>query len=237
MSRTPLTSLRLLSEYMLSDQSKAMSHWEQHLTSINGEVMRLTAMVNNLLEAARLDSGVSQWNWGQVDLTTVCADVIGLLRPLIDPTRQSLSADGVPQGTTFKGDADAVRRLLVNLANNAIKHTRSGAIEIAAEQFAAPGAGMLRVTVRDNGAGMSEDVLARLGTAFALNSGVAGSSQTGGTGLGLAICKGIAAAHGGLVSVSSERGRGTTFIVTLRTDLDEPAQVPAELKILREAAS
>ncbi|MBX3405047.1 MAG: hybrid sensor histidine kinase/response regulator [Phycisphaeraceae bacterium] len=235
--RTPLTSLRLLSEYMLSDQNTAMTQWETHLTSINGEVLRMTDMVNNLLEAARLDSGVSQWNWGHVDLCAVCVNVLGLLRPLIDGTRQTLSADGVPPGTTMRGDPDAVRRLLVNLANNAIKHTRSGRIEIAAERNEAAGENLLRITVRDNGAGMSEDILARLGTAFAINSGVAGSSQSGGTGLGLAICKGIAAAHGGTVSVSSERGRGTLFCVTLRTDLEAPAQVPADLKILREAAA
>lgn len=235
--RTPLTSLRLLSEYMLTDQPSAMGEWETNLTSINSEVIRMTDMVNNLLEAARLDSGVSQWNWGTVHLSTIAEQVITLLRPLTNPDRQSLSADGVPGDLSFAGDPDAVRRLLVNLVSNAIKQTRDGRIEIVATTSTLDGHDWVQIQVRDNGIGMSEHILRRLGEAFAINSGVAGSSASGGTGLGLAICKGIAGAHGGHITVASHPGQGSVFTVALRRDLAEPAPIPAEMKILREAAA
>lgn len=235
--RTPLASLRLLSEYMLTDQHTAMKQWEEHLTAINSEVVKMTHMVNNLLEAARLDSGISQWNWGTVRLFDIATEVLLLLRPLIDSDRLTMSCENIPKDLCFHGDSDAIRRLLVNLVSNAAKHTRRGRIDVTAECYPSGGCRWIRVHIKDNGAGMSEDVLARLGDAFAINSGTAGSSETGGTGLGLAICKGIAGAHGGAIAVSSRLGHGSEFTVSLRGDLSEPAPIPAEMKILREAAA
>lgn len=235
--RTPLTSLRVISEYMLTDHDAAMSTWESHLTSINSEVVRMTDMVNNLLEAARLDSGVSQWNWGTVNLPAIAGQVLSLLLPLINRESQSLTADGVPADAVFSGDPDAIRRLLVNLISNAIKSTRNGRIEICAEFVSSEGHEWIRIQVRDTGTGMSEHTLRKLGDAFATNTGVAGSTNSGGTGLGLAICKGIAGAHGGYITVASEPGKGSVFNVMLRCDLTEPAPIPADLKIMREAAT
>jgi signal transduction histidine kinase len=231
--RTPLTALRLLSEYLLQDDHAAVEQWERYLKSMNGEVLRMTDLVNNLLEAARLDSGVSQWNWSGVNLAETCRDAVSVVSPLIQSGKVSLVTDIQPADLQIKGDPDAIRRLIVNLANNAVKHTREGQIKISI-RAAAP---MISIAVSDTGAGISQELAGRLGNAFAINSGVAGSSRTGGTGLGLAICKGIAAAHGGSISVASRPGRGTTFTVTIRADLEAPAAVPPDLKILREAAA
>jgi signal transduction histidine kinase len=231
--RTPLTALRLMSEYMLSDQAIAVAQWDRFLGSINGEVLRMTDMVNNLLEAARLDSGVSQWRWGTVEAAKVCGEALSLLRPLLNDAPVELRSIVEPENLVFSGDPDAIRRLLVNLVSNGIKHTRKGSIEVALRSRSA----QIVVTVTDTGTGIPEDVARRLGTAFAINSGIAGSSTSGGTGLGLAICKGIAAVHGGVISVSSKVGVGAVFTVTLRGDLEGPAAIPENLKIIREAAA
>ncbi|MEE9211521.1 MAG: sensor histidine kinase, partial [Phycisphaeraceae bacterium] len=79
-------------------------------------------------------------------------------------------------------------------------------------------------------------VLKNLGQAFVLNSGVVGSDYVKGTGLGLAICKGIAAAHGGSITVVSEPGQGCVFTALLRADLSEPAKVDASINLTQEAA-
>lgn len=235
--RTPLASLRLLSEYMLADHATAITEWDGFLHSINGEVLRMTDLVNNLLEAARLDSGVSQWNWGTVQLSTVCRDALDLLRPVAAGGEAALVADIEPTHLSFGGDADALRRLIVNLVNNALKHTPSGRVTVTARPAQRDGGCWVRLSVQDTGAGIPENVMQRLGDAFATNRGIADSGSTSGTGLGLAICKGIAAAHGGSMTVASEPGLGTTFTVMLRTDLPGPAPVPADLKIIREAAA
>lgn len=235
--RTPLTSLRLLSEYLLSGQRDTIELWEHFLRSINSEVLRMTDMVNNLLEAARFDSGLSKWNWGEVGLAGVCRDAISVVEPQVDKGRVSLEAAVEPPDLTMQGDPDAIRRLLVNLISNAIKHTESGRIDVIAREGTLDGERSIELCVRDTGKGISDDTAQRLGSAFATNTGVAGSSDSGGTGLGLAICKGIAAAHGGAISVSSALGRGTVFKVRLKADLPEPTAMVRELKIIREAAA
>jgi signal transduction histidine kinase len=80
----------------------------------------------------------------------------------------------------------------------------------------------VEVCVSDTGAGIAPEIISRLGDAFALNRGVVGADSVKGAGLGLAICKEIAAAHGGLLEVRSEPGRGTAITVRLRADLVEP---------------
>jgi signal transduction histidine kinase len=88
--------------------------------------------------------------------------------------------------------------------------------------------------VSDSGSGIEPDVLARLGQAFALNSGVVGSRYVGGTGLGLSICKGIVQVHGGCLTVRSEVGRGTTVTVRLRSDLDGPEPLTGKISFTDE---
>ena len=88
----------------------------------------------------------------------------------------------------------------------------------------ASGTAWAEVVVTDTGSGIAPNVLARLGEAFALTSGVVGDRNfVGGAGLGLAICKGIVAAHGGTLLVESAVGAGTTITARLRTDLAEAA--------------
>jgi len=80
----------------------------------------------------------------------------------------------------------------------------------------------VEITVADTGAGIPPEIRDRLGEAFALNAGLVGPNHVNGTGLGLAICKGIARAHGGGLSISSEIGKGTTVVARLRADLEGP---------------
>jgi signal transduction histidine kinase len=235
--RTPLASLRLLSEYMLKHEAKIPSEYGRYLHSINGEVVRMTDLVNNLLEAARLDSGVSQWQWSDVDAHKVCADALELLHPLLDGTRVTLGMNIDPPDLHFSGDPAAIRRLLVNLGSNAIKYTKQGRIDFSCRRIDRSGEPWIEIAVKDTGRGIPDGVARRLGTAFAVNAGVTGSSDTGGTGLGLAICKGIVAVHGGWLSVASEVGKGSTFTATLRADLTGPEPLPPDLKIIREAAT
>ena len=90
------------------------------------------------------------------------------------------------------------------------------------------------IQVSDTGDGIAPEIRDKLGEAFALNSGSVGSSYVRGAGLGLAICKGIAAAHGGSISVQSTPGEGSTFTVRLRSDLPEPCAGEHALAIVQE---
>jgi CheY-like chemotaxis protein len=112
-------------------------------------------------------------------------------------------------------DPQRIRQIAFNLVGNAVKFTHEGHVEVRAslERPAGAPSGTLRLTVEDTGCGISEEDLARIGSAYVQ----VGSkmSRNGGTGLGLAICKQLAAAMGGRIDVESELGKGSTFTVTI----------------------
>ena len=220
--RTPLAGLRAMSEFLLTDGATGSAECEQMLSGINEEVVRMSETVNDLLEAARLNSGLAKWRWSVFDLRAACEEAIDPVRPLIDESKVSIEC-GVDAGLTMQGDADAVRRLVLNLLSNARKYTTAGRIRVAAGPSRERGDGWVEISVSDTGAGIPPDIRDRLGEAFALNAGLVGANHVNGTGLGLAICKGIAAAHGGGLSVRSDVGKGTTVVATLRSDLPGPA--------------
>jgi signal transduction histidine kinase len=224
--RTPLAGLRAMSEFLLTDGAEETPEFGQFLRGIHAEVVRMSATVHSLLEAARLNSGKVTWNWSTFGLAPICAGAVEAVRPVVDAGRVALTLTVEPAGLAMTGDADAVRRLVLNLLSNAHRHTAAGRIDVSvrAVPAARPGAAAgVRIDVRDTGCGIRPEIRERLGEAFALNSGVVGKPHVTGTGLGLAICKGIVAAHGGDIVIESEPGRGTTVTATLLADLEAPA--------------
>jgi PAS domain S-box-containing protein len=221
--RTPLAALRAISEFLMTDGARETAEWHGFLIDLSAEVDRMAETVNNILEAARLNSGRARWNWGSVDLAETCQQAVATFEPLLDTKRIKLSTRLDEMACRMTGDADAIRRLLVNLLSNAHKHTADGSIEIHCGTSADAQGAWVNLTISDTGSGIGPEILSRLGEAFALNSGVVGGSYVGGTGLGMAICKGIVQAHGGAIRVDSESGRGTTVTVRLRADLPAAA--------------
>jgi PAS domain S-box-containing protein len=216
--RTPLAGLRAMSEFLLTDGGAQGAECEQMLSGINEEVVRMSETVNDLLEAARLNSGLAKWKWSRFELGPVCLEALDPIRPLVDEGAVRLECD-VEGGCAMLGDADAVRRLVINLVSNARRFTTAGSIRVAARSSGEGGQRWVEVSVTDTGPGIPPEIRDRLGEAFALNAGLVGPNHVSGTGLGLAICKGIALAHGGRLSVQSEVGKGTTVLARLRADL------------------
>lgn len=220
--RSPLAGLQVVSEHLLTDHpDKSVGSQRQFIQLIHDEVVRLSGMVNNMLEAARLNSGTAKWNWTEVDLSAVCDQATALVRPLVRDDRVRLVSN-VPRGLTMQGDGDALLRLLLNLLSNSQKHTSHGEIVLDATEAADHEERRIELQVRDTGDGIGSDIAGRLGVPFALNAGVIGAGGVKGAGLGLAICKGIAAAHGGTISLSSAKDMGTIVNVRLRADLPKP---------------
>jgi len=230
--RTPLAGIRATAEYLLTEDARESGEWDLFIRGINDEIIRMTGMVNDLLEVARLNSGTVRWNWSQWTLMGVCDEALDAIRPLVDHSRVRLSVTVDPPDLTMNGDAAAVRRLLVNLLNNAYKSTPEGEIHLRAASQPRDDGVCVQLQVGDTGEGMPAEVAERLGVAFALNSGVVGESYVRGSGLGLAICRGIVAAHGGRISVQTAPGKGTTVTVLLRADLIEPWPVDEAANIV-----
>ena len=235
--RTPLASLHAISEVLLTENIHELDERNRLVQSINDETIRLSGMVSNMLEAARLNSGVAKWEWSVVDMGVICRDTLDIIRPLTDTALVKLSTNAEAGRYIMNGDEDAIRRLLVNLTSNAQKNTRRGSIDIQIRSMYDSDGRWLIISVADTGRGISQTVCSGLGRAFALNQGaITAGPDSLGAGLGLAICRGIVAAHGGKLAVSSMPGKGTTFTVALRSNLLEPVITNHELHIIHQVA-
>jgi PAS domain S-box-containing protein len=235
--RTPLAALRAIAELLIDHSGNVDQSTASMLEMMHGETLRMARFLDDVLEAARLNSGRARWNWQNLQLADVCRSAIGLVRSTHDNPDVAIACDLHPKNLTMHGDGDAIARLIVNLVNNAAKYTTQGSIDVAVKPRYTADGRMIELTVRDTGTGIEPDVAAKLGQAFALNSGMVGAESVRGTGLGLSICVGIAAAHGGKITVESQVGQGTTFTVTLCADLSEPMPVDTESRILTESAA
>ncbi|MDB5175061.1 MAG: hybrid sensor histidine kinase/response regulator [Phycisphaerales bacterium] len=234
--RTPLAGMRAMSEFLLEPAAGDMREADTFLRSMHREVVRMSDTVNNLLEAARLNSGRSRWNWGSFRIAEICNEALETARPLMDLSATVLEARIDPEDAVVTGDAEAVRRLITNLLSNSHKHTTSGSIRVEATLEQDEGRDWVLIRVKDTGCGIPPEIVSWLGEAFALNAGVVGS-HIGGTGLGLAICKGIVAAHGGEIGVDSTVGVGTTITVRMRADLPGPVSGAGRLTFVSAEAA
>jgi PAS domain S-box-containing protein len=232
--RTPLAAIRALAEFLVSDGALQSPDSARFASNIRDEAVRMSELVNDLLEVARLNSGTARWTWSSFRLHHAAAQALESVRPLVNAQRVQLTLHVEPVDLQMLGDAAAIRRLVLNLLSNAIKHTDHGSIAVTASAEVQDGTQCVRLVVRDSGEGISPTTASRLGEAFVLNAGSVGESFTRGSGLGLAICKGIVAAHGGAIRVASAPGEGTTVTVLLRADLSQPMQDVRGARILLE---
>jgi len=232
--RTPLASMRASTEVLLSEKITNPDEVRELLQIVHDQVNRMNEMAGNMLESARLGSGRAKWNWQTVPLDDICEEAIEILNPLIDNTRVTVSFNVEPRDLTMRSDSDAIRRLILNLATNAAKHTPEGQIDIELRPAQYDGQRWIELTVTDTGFGMDEQTLERIGQAFASNEGAMNESVVRGAGLGLAICSHIVAAHDGRIAVASKPNEGTRVVVRLAADLAGPTDITDPGSIIRE---
>jgi two-component system phosphate regulon sensor histidine kinase PhoR len=209
--RTPLTSIRGFVEALEDGALQEPERATRFLGKIRTHSDRMAALVEDLLELSRLESGERPPAWEHVPPAEVGEDVVASFSGLAGRKSITLvhAASGAPTVVT---DADRLRRIVENLVENAIKYTAEGGrIEIRTRPGAA---GAALVEVEDNGPGIAAEHLPRIFERF-YRVDKARSRELGGTGLGLAIVKHLAESMGASVSVKSELGQGTSFTITL----------------------
>jgi two-component system phosphate regulon sensor histidine kinase PhoR len=208
--RTPLAAIRGFTETLLGDGSIPEEQRRSYLEVIDRHAKRLGALVDDLLELSRIESGEYPLDLQRVDVAAVA---VVLLRDSEARLREKqLDAAGESEGpTTAWADPQAVWQILSNLLDNAIKYTEPGGrIRIRVEGDPR----RLCVRVSDTGVGIPERDLPRIFERF-YRVDRARSRALGGTGLGLSIVKHLVQGQGGEITVESELGRGSTFSFTL----------------------
>ncbi|MDH6170958.1 two-component system sensor histidine kinase KdpD [Variovorax boronicumulans] len=217
--RTPLTALIALAESL---QTLPPEEHADAARAIVAQAHELHALVNNLLDMARLESGIAG---GAVNLRRDWQSVEEVVGSSIRAARTSLG-DAVVQTALdadlplVEFDAVLIERVLVNLLENATKY---GAPPIVVGARAEPGT--LVLTVRDHGPGLPAALLGREQKLFDKFTRGEAESATPGVGLGLAICRAVVSAHGGEITAANARDGGAEFTVTLpRREPPEPAE-------------
>jgi PAS domain S-box-containing protein len=205
--RTPLTSIRgslgLLSAGVLGDLSPEV---QDMLRLAERNSVRLTALINDILDFERLDSGRITLQSADVDLQALFEQSLDAVRTVAD--EQQIALVVVPTGLRVRGDGARVVQVLINLLSNAIKFSPPGReVRVWAEE--AENA-WVRSLVQDQGQGVPASYQQKIFERF-VHVEPADKRGKGGTGLGLAICKSIVEHHGGCIGVESEPGAGSTF--------------------------
>jgi heavy metal sensor kinase len=213
--RTPLAIIRNAAEVGLAEP-EVPAECRRALEDILEEATRLGGLADQLLYLTREDSGIESVVYAVVRLDALAVDVIDHMR-LVAEEKGILIRAVVPLPTSVNGDADRLRRLLLNLLDNAIKFTPAGGqVELTIEHV--DGAALVRI--RDTGVGISAEHFTRIFERF-YRVDPARESTQGGAGLGLAICKAIVQLHGGEIEAESAPGQGTC--IRFRLPLTEPA--------------
>ena len=208
--RTPLQAIagftELLGTLPLSEERRAAA-----LGHIQDATTHIAALVDDVLDVAKIEAGALPLQVTQVDVAPVIADVLELLSPLAAERGVALRlrppAPG-PAALTVRADERRLRQVLINLVTNAIRYNRRGGL---VEAGPAAAGRWVTIDVTDTGPGIPADRLSRLFVPFDRLGAEDGREQ--GAGLGLPLARGLVEAMGGELLVASQPGRGSTFTV------------------------
>jgi signal transduction histidine kinase len=211
--RTPLNAIIGYTHLMLEGVAGEMNA-SQHekLNRVDSNARHLLAIINDLLDIARIESGKLPVQLERVALPDLVDEVMTEVEPLIDGTSLTVSRVIAPAVPELRTDRQKVKQIILNLLSNALKFTPQGSVSIVLDYD--PGEEEASVAVTDTGIGISEENQKTIFEAF----GQADSSYAkrhGGTGLGLSICCRLAAILGGRITVVSKLGEGSTFTLAL----------------------
>jgi len=215
--RAPIASVRLMAEELEDQESQAGPKLRQYHRFIIQECRRLSALIENVLDFARHEQGRAQYEFEPTDLAALVQETVRLMIAYADQKQITLTTTIVSTPLTWEVDGRAIQQVLVNLIDNAIKHSPNGStITVGLEGPPAenPPDSALRFWVEDRGEGIPAEEHQRIFEQF-YRRGTELRRETQGVGLGLAIVKYVTEAHGGTVTVRSAAGQGSRFMIAL----------------------
>lgn len=218
--KTPLASIQAFTSTLLDGALEDENVNRTFLERIDEQSDRLHALIQDMLSLQKIETGHEAFEVGPVDIAGVVWQLVELHSPRAESQQVTVSVEGVQPAPQVLADTEALRTMLENLIDNAIKYTPAHG-EVSVRWVTENGFAV--VAVADTGVGIPRDQQERVFERF-FRVDKARSREVGGTGLGLSIVKHLAQVFGGSVSLGSSPGRGSTF--TLRLPLanqDAPA--------------
>jgi len=216
--RTPLNAIIGFSEMITTRTFGPIGSekYAEYAQLIHDSGHHLLNLINDILDLSKIEAGKFQLDVKSIDVHALSAEAIGLVKVAADRAKVRVSAVLDPDLPNLAGDPRALKQILLNLLSNAIKFTpEGGAVAIRA----AVDDNYYYLQVVDNGIGISQEDLARLGRPFEQADDQRVKSKTG-TGLGLALVKSFAALHGGEAEITSRKDEGTWVTIILPRTLE-----------------
>jgi len=205
--KTPLTAIRGFAETLAAELAADAPH-AKFADTIRANAERMQALIDDLLDLSRIESGGWMPTPVVVDIESAAAEAIAPYKDQAKERGSTIQLDVASSARTLSADPVAVRQILGNLVENAVRYTPSGGTVTIFSRIEGHG---IALGVRDTGAGIPAEHLPRIFERF-YRVDPARSRAAGGTGLGLAIVKHLVEAHGGRVRAESKLGKGTTVI-------------------------
>jgi Na+/proline symporter/nitrogen-specific signal transduction histidine kinase len=210
--RTPLTAIQSIAEILRDYPETNKTEQRNFLGIMINEIMRLSRLINQVLDFQKIESGRMQWNIRPLNMVKVIQEAVDATRQLVMDKEMLMTANLPQEVPTITGDRDQLIQAMVNLISNAVKfcEPRSGQIHVGLTQRY----NKLHISVQDNGIGISDKDQKVIFEQFRQIS-PSGRGRPQGSGLGLAITRRIIQFHAGQISVHSEAGQGATFNIVL----------------------
>ena len=211
--RTPLNGILGVTQVLLADP-RISPEVRDRVTLMHGAGETMRALVNDILDAAKIESGTLTIEKGDTDLAGLLDDAVRLWTDKAEEKGLSLRVERAGAPARIIEDGPRLRQIVFNLLSNAIKFTDQGSVRLSAGVERTGESDRLVVRVADSGIGIPADQVETIFESFRqVDGGV--TRRFGGTGLGLSISRDLAEAMGGTLGVESELGKGSTFTLTL----------------------
>jgi Na+/proline symporter/nitrogen-specific signal transduction histidine kinase len=210
--RTPLTSIRAFSEILRDNPGLDEDERQNFLTIIVKESERLTRLINQVLDLAKIEAESTEWVQERVDLCEVVSDTLSSTKQLFLTNSIQLTKNLPSSPVIVMADKDRLVQVVINLLSNAVKFCESNTGQVDIRLFKING--KARFVVADNGPGIPFEEQAHIFEKFHQLKGVQDEKPRG-TGLGLAICQRIIEHYGGQIWAETRPGGGAQFIFEL----------------------
>lgn len=205
--RTPLTAIKGWSETIKSAAGEDKGLVEKGMDVIMSESERLSALVEEMLDLSRLQSGQMSFKMEKIDILAELAEAVIIYEETAKSGGKQLIYNEPSQLPLVLGDGNRLKQVFINILDNALKYTEPGGkVEVSAEYSD----GYIKIAFSDNGCGIPETELDKVKERF-----YKASNSVRGSGVGLAVADEIVRKHNGLMALESEEGKGTTVTIML----------------------
>jgi protein-histidine pros-kinase len=212
--RTPLNAiLGFTGTLLMKLPGPLNADQEKQLRTVQTSARHLLALINDLLDLAKIEAGKVELNLEPVACRLVLEEAISALRPLAEGKGLVLRLEA-PEDLVVRADRRALSQIVLNLLNNAIKFTERGHVRLTLERTRRGESDLVQIGVQDTGIGMRPEDQAKLFAAFTQVD--AATRRQEGSGLGLHLSRKLAELLGGSIVVRSDYGKGSTFLLLLR---------------------